>query len=136
MVSHQCGRVEKGEKAVDDHGERNAELADRFGGGNALAIGMHEDLCQRRPSEEYSKKRRTADECEKVSVIPAANTVVEPDTVMILGFNTVVAKAAVMGTRRPPDITRPAVLGRDLHCGSGWVGGLDQSPFGGRGRKP
>ena len=51
----------------------------------------------------------------KVPVIASANAVIDPDTVMVLSFNTVVADPTVMASWRSPDVARLAVLGREVH---------------------
>lgn len=61
-------------------------------------------------NEIKAQQGSSGDECEEVSVIAAANTVVKPDAMMILGFDAVVADFAVMATRRTPYATGSAVF--------------------------
>ena len=53
-------------------------------------------------------------ETKKVAVVASANTIVQPDAVMVLRINAVVANPAMVASGRPPDVTGLTVFGGDL----------------------
>lgn len=59
-----------------------------------------------------AEKGARGDKGEEVPVIAPPDAVVEPQAVVVLRVNAVVAHAAVMAARRSPDVARLAVLGR------------------------
>lgn len=65
--------------------------------------------------EEESEYGACSNEGEEITVISASNTIVEPDTVMVQGFNAVVAYSAVIATRWTPDAAGLAVLYWHIH---------------------
>ena len=68
--------------------------------------------------KENSQKGTGADKGKEVSVVPATNAVVEPNTVMILGVDAVVADTAVVTARRSPDVAGFAIFHGYVHrCG-------------------
>lgn len=136
VVAHQRGRVEEGDEAVDDHGEGHAEVADGGAEGDFLALLVNEDLSEGCPSEVEPKECGAADEGEEIAVVATADAVVEPDAVVVLGLDAVVAQAAVVRPRGAPDVACFAVLGGHLHRGGCRVGGLDERPFRRRRAKP
>lgn len=52
---------------------------------------------------------------EEVSIIALANAVVDPDAVVVVPFDTVVAKPAVMRARGPPDIASSTMFYWNFH---------------------
>ena len=136
VIAHQRGRIDEGEEAVDEHGKGDAEVADGLGKRDPLEVLVDEDLGERRPGEVEPQERGAADKSKEIAVVATAHTVVEPDAVVVLGLDAVVAQAAVVSAGRPPDAACLAVLGGHLHRGGFRVGGLDKSPFRGRLAKP
>ncbi len=65
--------------------------------------------------QENRQQRARADECKKVPIIPSAHAIVEPDAVMILGLDTVVAGTTMMTSQRTPDVASLAILGRNIN---------------------
>ena len=63
-----------------------------------------------------SQKRSAKHESEEVAVVPPADAVVEPDAVMVLSLDTIIAYSAVVAARWTPDIACLAVFGRNLEC--------------------
>ena len=55
------------------------------------------------------------DEREEVAIIPAPNAVVQPDTVVVEGLDTVIADSAVVAPRRSPDVAGFAVFDWHIH---------------------
>lgn len=82
---------------------------------------------QKQPDERSGRH-----EGEEVAIISPANTVVEPDAMMILRLNAIVTDTAMMGSRGTPDVTCLAVLRWHLHGGSGTRVGPDRRPSSGR----
>lgn len=128
VVAHEGGGVAEGQGAVDDHGERDAEVVDGGAEGDGFAAGVDEDLGEGGAEEEEGDERARGDEGEEVAVVAAADAVVQPDAVVVVGLDAVVAQAAVVRAGRTPDVAGPAVLDGDLHGGGGGLGGLDQRP--------
>jgi hypothetical protein len=75
-----------------------------------------------------TKNRAGGDECEEVSIIAAAHAVVEPDTVMIQGLDTVIAYSTVIAPWWPPNVAGLAVLDWNIHGGSLRVRQSDHHP--------
>lgn len=99
-------------------------VAERYG----LLVGINQDLGQAGTDQVKTEERRRGDKCEKVAVVAPADAVVEPHTVVVLGFYAVVAKTAMVGARRAPDIAGFAVFGWDFHSGCRLLHRLDQRP--------
>ena len=73
--------------------------------------------------------RGGGNEGKKVAVISTSHAVVEPNTVMIEGFDTIVANATVIASRWPPYVACLAVLDRNVHGGSIGTGESDHDPI-------
>ena len=67
---------------------------------------------ERKKEAEYGA---SADKAKEVPVIPTADTVVQPNTVMVQSLDAVVAYSAVIASWWPPDIATFAVLDRNIH---------------------
>ena len=80
-----------------------------------LLILVDYKLDETKAEEEEPEDCTGCNEGEEISVIAASNAVVEPDTVMILGLDAVIAYSAMVSSRRTPDIASLAILGRDFH---------------------
>lgn len=95
---------------------------------------MHigDDLCQSHSECKQAKESTGCYEGEEVAIISTTNTVVKPETVMVLCFDAIVAHSAMMATWRSPDIASLAVLGWHFHSSRRRLGRLDQSPIVGR----
>lgn len=72
-------------------------------------------MCQTSTDQKESQEGARADESKEIAIVSATNTIVEPHAVMVEGFDTVVADAAVIAARRPPNITCLAVFHRHVH---------------------
>ena len=115
VVGHQRGRIQERQKAVDDHGEWYPEVADGLAEGHILLILVYGELPQRGADEVHGEKGGRRHEGKEVSVVPPPDTVVNPNAMVVLGFHAVVTDAAMMGSGRPPEVTRLTVLRGDLH---------------------
>ena len=69
---------------------------------------------------------------EEEAVITSADAIIEPNTVMVMPIDTVVADTAMMGTRRSPNVAGSAVFHRYFHRGSARLSRLYQHPIVGR----
>lgn len=115
VIPGQSRGIEKGNKAVYDHGKCYPEVTDGRTEGYVLPVHVDDDLCQRDAEEIRRGNHTTRDKCKEEPVVTPPNAVVDPDTVMVLCLNAVVAKATVMGSRWTPDVARLAVLCGHLH---------------------
>jgi hypothetical protein len=75
-----------------------------------------------------TKEGGERDEGEKVAVVASSNTIVQPDTMMVLSFNAVVAYSAMMTSWWTPDVTSLAVLSGYFHRSSLRLSRLDHGP--------
>jgi hypothetical protein len=82
--------------------------------------------------EEETEEGGSTDEYKEVAIVTATDTVVQPDAVMILGFDAVVANTTMVRTWGPPDIAAFAVFGRDFHSSIAACGRYHHCPFRGR----
>jgi hypothetical protein len=94
-----------------------------------LSIHIDEDLSEIRTQDEETQRSAEGKECEEISVVSASNAIVDPNTVVILGLNAVVADSTVVTSRWPPDVASFAVLGWHFHSSRGRLRGLDHSPI-------
>lgn len=135
VISHQCSRVKECNESENDERKSHTKVIDRLAERDTLAMLVNEELSKTRTDQVKCKKRGGSDKGKEIAVIAFTDTVVEPDTVMVMGLDAVVAKATVMSTRGTPDIARPAVLHRYLHSCRIGLGRFDKSPVGGGGPK-
>lgn len=129
MIGPKRCRVWHSESTIDDHSPRNSPFGDGVPKRDPLARLVDQNVCEASPDQEQRKDRAGANEGKKVAVIPPANTVVQPNTVVVKGFNTVIADTAVIAARRPPDVTCFAVLNRHIHSGYIRCSKLDHDPI-------
>jgi hypothetical protein len=92
-------------------------------------IHVHEDVCETSGEEEAADNRTSGDEGEEVAVVSTSDAVIEPDAVVILSLDAVVADSTVVTSRWPPDIAGLAVLSGDFHSSSGRLSGLYHRPI-------
>ena len=59
-------------------------------------------MCQTCSQEKQSKQGCGTDEYEKIAVVTTTYAVVEPDAVVVLGFDAIVADTAVVASRWSP----------------------------------
>ena len=117
VVACEGGGVRGSQDAVDDHGEGHAKVVYRRAEGDVLAALVDQDLGERGSGEVEAQDGGARDKGEEVAVVAAADTVVEPDAVVVLRFDTVVAETAVVGARGAPDVAGLAELGGHFHGG-------------------
>lgn len=90
-----------------------------------FVVRVGDDLDKTRADQVGGENCGRGDKCKEISVIAFSDTVIEPDTVVVVGLDTVIAEAAVMSTRRAPDVASPAVLNRDFHGSRVGLGRFD-----------
>lgn len=112
VVSHQCRRVTESKDAKNDQCEGNPEVVNSGAKGDVLSVLVNKELDEAGRNDVYRQERGRCDEGEEVAVVTLANTVVEPNAVVVVALDTIVAHPAVMSTRWAPDVASPAVLHR------------------------
>ena len=83
MVYPKRSRVGSGQRSVDHHSPGHSQGIDCRAEGNTLAFFVHQNMGKTGAKKEESKDGRGADKSEEVPVVAAADTVVEPNTVVI-----------------------------------------------------
>jgi hypothetical protein len=73
------------------------------------------DVRQTRTQDIESHERPRSDKCEEIAIIPTANTVIEPYTVVIVILDAVITNSTVVSSGWPPDIAGFAIFYRHLH---------------------
>jgi len=104
--------------------------------GNVLLVFVGNNLSDACAEKKYPTKSAGCDESKEIAVVATSDTIVEPNAVMVLSFNAIVANSTMMTTRWPPDIAGSAVLGRNLHGRSFRLGRSDHCPVVRRGSQP
>jgi len=168
VIADQTNWEQNSQAAIDDHSQRNAcvcsgvcicvgvgEVArgkihcgERSLDSGRLKIpgvvssklsGAARKMKQRKDDEKHTHQTSFDDEREKVQIIAASNTIVEPAAVVIVCFYTAVAVPAMVGTKWAPYFTRiaefPGHLQRAcmleaLGIAGGWESILDHNPTG------
>lgn len=92
-----------------------------------------QNLHQTSSSKVGTEESSAGNKSEKISVVSTADTVIEPNAMMILGLDAIVAQSTVVSTRWTPDVTGSAVPNRDFHSSGRLVCGSDEVPIGSRG---
>jgi hypothetical protein len=117
MVNAETEWISPADKAIYSHGERNAPVVNGCTKRRVVTCPPYEDMRQTSPEQKQTEQSRGANEHEEVPIITTSDAVIEPDTMMILGLDAIVANTTVMGTRRSPDVAAFAILGWNLHGG-------------------
>lgn len=128
VVEHEGSWVRRGQRAVHHHGEWSATIGNGITKGDIVGLAIYENLRQAGANEEETKESCCRDKGEEVTVISTANAIIEPDAVMVVTFDAIIAHATMMTTRGSPDITRLAVLDGDFHGSCRRCGRLDHGP--------
>ena len=74
------------------------------------------DMCETGPDDKQAQQGRGRDKYKEETVVAASDAIVEPNTVVILCLDAIVANPTVMGAGRAPDVAAFAVFGGHLHC--------------------
>lgn len=81
-----------------------------------VLVSIHQNVRQAGTKQEKCKNGRGANKGEKIPVVTAADTIVEPDTVMVKRLNTIVAGTTMVAARGPPYVACLTVFHRYVHC--------------------
>lgn len=93
-------------------------MVDGLAKGNVVLVRVDNELRKAYANQVEGEDGGRCDKGEEVSVVALADAVIQPHAMVIVRLDAVIAKTAVVGTRRPPDVARPAVLDGKLHGGS------------------
>jgi hypothetical protein len=94
-----------------------------------LSVHVDEDLGEICTQDEETQYCTEGKECEEISVVSASDAIVDPNTMVVLGLDTVVANSTVVTSRRTPDVASFAVFGWHFHSSGGRLCGLDHGPI-------
>lgn len=138
MVPEQRQRIRARKCAIYDHGKHDPPLLDRvvepYTILNLALLSLPENKVEEAQYNEIqSENGGGSHEREEVPVVAAPDAVVKPDTVVVLGFDAVIADAAVVAARRAPDAAGAAIFYGDFEVDLGGFRGLDKGPAVGRG---
>lgn len=81
-----------------------------------MPVHVDDDLCKTGGYEVRAEDCCGCDEGKEIAVVSAPYAVVEPDAVVVLGFDTVVTDSAMMASGWSPEVACFAVFGRHFHC--------------------
>jgi len=118
VVAHQGSRIAEEKDAKNEESKGNRKVADGFAKAHILTTAVHQQLNQRGRDDVEGKDGAGCDKDKEVPIVALADTVVEPDAVMVVRLDAVVAEAAMVSAWGTPNIACPTVLHRNLH-GSG-----------------
>lgn len=117
VIPHQCSGVEEKDESENDERKGNWKMLHALAERDLLAVRVGNDLDETRADEVGGENCGRGNKCKEISVVAFSDTVIEPDTVVVVGLDTVIAKATVVGTWRAPDVASSAVLNGDFHGG-------------------
>ena len=83
MIPKQRNWVWSGEKTIYEHGERRTPFVDGLTERDTHLRLVCETMAEASKCKEESHERAGSDESKEVAIVPASNTVVEPNTVMV-----------------------------------------------------
>ena len=115
MITPQTSRIWRNKKSIDEHGEGHPPMIYRLTKADFLVRLIPKAMPEAGESKEHPKEGAKTDKGKEIPVVAPPDAIIQPDTMMILSFDTIVANSAMMATRRPPYIAGLAVLGRDVH---------------------
>jgi hypothetical protein len=130
VVSPQRSRVHESKEPEDEHGEGDSVLINRMRTRAVVLPPPCPDMPCARSEEVYPHERATGNESEEVPVVPSSHAVVEPEAMVVLRLDAVVADAAVVAARRAPDVAGFAEFGRDFEGAVLGGRGPDHYPVG------
>lgn len=128
VIAHERSRVTEGEEADDDKSKWYTEMCHGGSEGDVLSALIDEHLNEAGGDNIYSQQGRRGNKCEEVSVVAFSDTVVQPDAMMVVTLDAVVAHPAVVSSRWSPDVAGSAVFHGKFKSGSTRVRGLYLRP--------
>lgn len=114
MVAPQRHGIHESQDAIEEHCKRYTILIDGTRPGRVIMATPRSHMTNAGSEKVDSKKGSRSYKEEEIAVVASADTIIQPDTVVILCFDTVVTYAAVVTSRWSPDVTALTVLGRNL----------------------
>lgn len=115
MVDPKRQWVRRCRSTIDNHGKWYAQNINGSPEGEMLLLCVEHDVSQAGTNQIKTDQCTPANKSEEITVVAAANTIVEPNTVMIKSLDTVVTDSAVVAARWSPNITGLAILDRHIH---------------------
>lgn len=85
-------------------------------------------MCETGSDQKQGENGTRAHKGKEVAIVAPAYAVVQPNTVVIKCFNTIVTDTTVIAARRPPDSAGLAVLDRYIHGSNIGRGQFDHDP--------
>ena len=116
VIRPKACRIRRDNNSINEHSKRNAPFVNRISKTRVFLVSPDKEMGQARSEKKKAEQCTRTDKCEEIAIVATSNAIVEPNTVVILRFNTIVTNAAMMGSRRAPDVAALAVLGWYLHC--------------------
>ncbi len=96
---------------------------------DVLSVHVNKDLGKICTEDEKSQSSTEGKEREEISIISAPNAIINPNAVVVLRLNTVIADSTVVTSRWSPYITSLAIFGWHFHCSRGRLCRLDHRPI-------
>ena len=115
MINPQTCRIRRSQKAVDKKGEGHSPSVNRLCEGDVTRRSISEAMAETGEGQEEAKECCGADESDEISVVAPANTIVDPNAMVVLGFYTIIANSAMVTPGRSPDVAGLAVFCRHVH---------------------
>jgi hypothetical protein len=104
VVAPQTRGICNYEKTIYTHGSRDAPNVEGMCKVGVVSLHPYQDVSKTGTEEVEAQECARSDKGQKVAVIATTNTVVQPNTVVILRLDARVTDAAVMSAWGPPDV--------------------------------
>lgn len=105
VISPKAGWVRCDQETVDKHGKGDSAFLNGGAKGKLILSTIGQTVTQAGEHQQQTQERGRCDKGKEVAVVPSANAIVEPHTVMVQGFNAIVADSTMITSWRSPDIT-------------------------------
>ena len=116
MVTPKASRVRRGQQAIYEHGEWNSTLVNSFIKRYSSFCLVPQAVSETGEGKEDTKDGAKAHKGKEIPIISSPNAIVDPHTMMVLGFYAAVTYSAVVTSRRPPKVTGLTILCGNVHC--------------------
>lgn len=118
MIRPKACRVRGKHRPIYNHSKRNPPLMNGLDECDAFHGLVSQAMPEACNNKKNTQDRGTAHKSEEIPVISPPNTIVKPNAMMILSFNTIIANSTVITARRSPNVASFAIFYRDFHCRS------------------
>ena len=115
MITPEGERVRCGNESINEASKCSLVFMDGAAELDMLTSRMQGKMCNAGTDKKKSENGGRCDKGKEIAVIPSTDTVVQPYTVMILCFDTVIADTTVMGSRWSPDVASFAIFRWHFH---------------------